>query len=271
MVATCASLASAQAGDGAIRLVLHPRAGDTLHTRMEQQTEMSSMPTAAGIAPSAGTMRTMSTTVSIEARTIVQVSYPATTVVLTIVDAAHVTSSDPHASALIADTERALQGQQLLLHLASDGSVARAEDARGGKVSRDAAAAMSAMPAVFPRDPVRIGDKWTREMPLPSGGPLGSRGRAHVRSVFRLDSLSRSGIAYISMRGEILPDDDGEVQPLTGTITGAMQVDRARGWMTDSRVVIVLRSLFVPMGASGSAPMRIVTRVTQRLRTMDKR
>ena len=58
---------------------------------------------------------------------------------------------------------------------------------------------------------------------------------------------------------------------LSGSITGALQIDRARGWMTDSRFLVVLQSVVTPPGGSGLAPMRLMTRVTQRLRTMDKR
>jgi hypothetical protein len=50
-----------------------------------------------------------------------------------------------------------------------------------------------------------------------------------------------------------------------------MQVNRARGWMTESRFTVLVRSLITPPPSSGLAPMRFVTRVTQRLRTMDKR
>ena len=74
-------------------------------------------------------------------------------------------------------------------------------------VSRDMAEAMSAMPAIFPLRAVNVGEQWTREMPLPAGGPLGTRGSGHVNATFRLDSIDRSGnFAFVSMHGEILPD-----------------------------------------------------------------
>ena len=58
---------------------------------------------------------------------------------------------------------------------------------------------------------------------------------------------------------------------LSGGVNGSMQVDRQRGWMTDSRFTVLVRSLVTPPPSTGLAPMRFVTRVTQRLRTMDKR
>ena len=56
-----------------------------------------------------------------------------------------------------------------------------------------------------------------------------------------------------------------------GLVSGSMLVDLVRGWMTDSRFSVLLRSVVTPPVATGLAPMRFVTRVTQRLRTMDKR
>jgi hypothetical protein len=50
-----------------------------------------------------------------------------------------------------------------------------------------------------------------------------------------------------------------------------MQLDRIRGWMTDSQVTVLVRSFVTPPPGTGRPPMRFITRVTQRLRTMDKR
>jgi len=172
----------------------------------------------------------------------------------------------------LAAAERMLRGQRLLLQLAMDGSVQNARDAGGRPISRDVADAMSAMPAVFPRYPVRVGDSWSREMPLPSSGPLGARGLGYVSARFRLDSLSHGGrIAFVSMRGDIKPSSTSDGVQLTGAIKGTMQLDRSRGWMTDSQVTVLVRSVVTPPPGTGRAPMRFITRVTQRLRTMDKR
>jgi hypothetical protein len=249
-----------------IALRLHPHVGDTLHTRLEQLTEI-----AAGRAGSSGA-RPMTTSVMVLARTIVQASRQATTTVLTLVDSADVRSSDAHGAAMTRQAERALRGQQLVLQLAEDGSVESARDARGVAVPRDVAETMAAMPAVFPHRPVALGERWRREMPLPSAGPLGTSGNAQVRAEFRLDSLGRSGqLAFVSMHGEIVSDGDARGLELSGSMRGAMQVDRARGWMTDSHFTLVIRSTVSPPGAAGMPPMKFVTRVTQHLWTMDKR
>lgn len=249
-------------------LRIHPRAGDTLRTRLDQQTEVS-VPKRPGATSAPAPMIT---SVTVLARTIVQASRATTTTVLTLVDSASVRSSDPRGAEMVAAAERSLRGQQLVLHLAEDGSVQSAKDARGAAVPRDVAEAMAAMPAVFPHRAVSVGEKWQREMPLPAAGPVGSRGSAHVRSEFRLDSLGRGGeIAYVSLRGEIVPDDGKQGVQLTGTITGAMQVDRSRGWMTDSRFTVLMKSIVSAPSAGGAMPLQFLTKVTQRLRTMDKR
>jgi hypothetical protein len=242
--------------------------GDTLHTRLEQQTEVSASAPGAG----ARSSRSVTTSVRLDSRTIVQSSSSASTLVLTIVDSADLHTSDSHGKAQVAEAERALRGRQLVLQLGADGAVESARDARGAPVSRDLADAMAAMPAVFPRRAVAVGEQWTRDLPLPSGGPLGTRGSGHVNAVFRLDSLDRSGnVAFVSLRGEIVPDVASQGMELSGAVTGAMQVDRSRGWMTDSRFNVLVRSLITPPPSSGLAPMRFVTRLTQHLRTMDKR
>ncbi len=250
-----------------VLLRLHPRVGDTLHTSLEQQTDVSAIMPGNAL----GASRSVTTSVAIRLRTIVRSVQQLSTTVLTIVDSAALSSTDAHAATMIADAQRALKGQQLTLQLGADGTVESARDARGILVPRDVADAMAAMPAVFPRRPVVVGEQWTREMPLPPGGPLGARGAGHVRAVFRLDSLQKGGAtAYVSMHGDILPDSTSHGVELSGSITGAMQLDRSRGWMTDSRVVIMLRSIITPPPSAGLAPMKFVTRVTQRLRTMDR-
>jgi hypothetical protein len=253
------------AATGGIVLRLHPHVGDTLRTRLEQVTEVTT--TRAG-----GAAKPMTTSVVVLARTIVQASRNATTTVLTVVDSADVNSSDAHGAAMSAQAERALRGQRLIVQLAEDGSVESARDARGVAVARDVAEAMAAMPAVFPRRAVAVGERWQREMPLPSAGPFGPAGGAQVRAEFRLDSLSRSGeLAFVSMHGQIASDGGARSVDVTGSMTGAMQVDRARGWMTDSYFTLLLRSMVSPLPGTGMQPMRFVTKVTQRLRTMDKR
>jgi hypothetical protein len=266
-LATAAPALAQRAPEGGVALRLHPRVGDTLHTRLEQLTEITSARAGGGAAP-----KPMTTSVTVLARTIVQASRKATTTVLTMVDSADVESSDAHGAAMSVQAERALRGQRLVIQLAEDGSVESARDARGVAVPRDVAEAMAAMPAVFPRRPVAVGERWQREMPLPSAGPFGAGGNALVRAEFRLDSLGRNGeLAFVSMQGQIASDGVQRGMELSGSMSGTMQVDRARGWMTDSQFTLLIRSVVAPPAGVGMQPMKFLTKVTQRLRTMDKR
>jgi hypothetical protein len=257
--------AAAQATHEGVLLRLHPHVGDTLHTRLEQLTEIT-------ITRPGATPRPTPTSVTVLARTIVQESRQASTTVLTVVDSADVHTSDSRGGVMAAQAQRSLRGQRLILQLAADGTVEIARDARGVAVSREVTEAMAAMPAVFPHRSVAVGERWQREMPLVSSNPLHGPGAgAHVRAQFRLDSLGRHGeLAYVSMRGEIVPDDDRAGPDLSGHMSGEMQVDRRRGWMTDSRFTLVVMSVVAQPGASAAAPMKFLTKVTQRLRTMDK-
>jgi hypothetical protein len=258
-----APLAAQRAARAEVLLQLRPRTGDTLWTRLEQKSEI------ARADEEGRSSHPMITRVTVLARTIVQASRGATTTVLTVVDSAEVRSSDARGAAAGAQAEQALRGQQLVLQLAGDGSVESARDARGRTIPRDAADAMAAMPAVFPHHAVAVGERWEREMPLPAASPFAAAGGAHVRARFRLDSLVRGGeLAFISMQGEIAPDDTRKGLSIAGSMSGAMQVDRQRGWMTDSRFSLEMRSSVAPL--AGAPPMRFVTRVTQHLRTMDK-
>ena len=257
--------AQTAAGDG-ILLRLHPRVGDTLRTRLDQHTEIASQ-------RSSGTAaKPLTSKVMVLTRTIVQASRQATTTVLTVVDSAEVRSSDAHGATMSAQAEKLLRGQRLIVQLAEDGSVKSATDAGGAAVPRDVADAMAAMPAVLPRRAVAVGERWQREMPLPSAGPIGAGGNAQVRAEFRLDSLSDDGdVAFVSMRGQIASDTDARGVEMSGSMTGAMQIDRERGWMTDSFFTLLIRTVVTPASGAGMQPMKFVTRITQRLRTMDKR
>ena len=266
-VALAPEAAAQTASAEGIVLRLHPRVGDTLHTRLEQVTEITSARSGGGAAP-----KPMTTSVTVLARTIVQASRKATTTVLTVVDSAEVHSSDAHGAAMSAQAEKVLRGQRMVVQLAEDGSVESARDARGVALPRDVAEAMAAMPAVLPRRPIAVGERWQREMPLPSAGPLGAGGNAQVRAEFRLDSLSGSGdLAFVSMRGRIGSDADARGLEMSGSMSGAMQIDRARGWMTDSFFTLLIHSVVTPPSGVGMQPMKFVTKVSQRLRTMDKR
>ena len=77
----CVAALASPAGAQGVLLHVRPHVGDTLITHLEQQTEVSGVMRGA----SSATPRTVTTSVKLDSRTIVQSSLAASTVVLTIV------------------------------------------------------------------------------------------------------------------------------------------------------------------------------------------
>ncbi len=132
------------------------------------------------------------------------------------------------------------------------------------------------MPATFPKGPIKLGESWIREMPLPQGLQLGAQisGKLHV--TFRPDSITRNGDwAYVSMRGEMQPvNGPGAASGVVlerGMVNGTMLVDKKRGWLTESWFSIIVSSLQSFAPGSAVLSMRMQTRITQHMRTFEKR
>jgi hypothetical protein len=127
------------------------------------------------------------------------------------------------------------------------------------------------MPASFPREAIAVGDTWTRLLPIPPTAQIPIPIGAVMRTRFRLDSLSRGGdLAYVSMRGALemgtparaATDDD----PIAGTVSGTMVVNRQRGWLSESRFLVQMRAT-MPVPGNAAALMRFRMKVTQHMRT----
>ena len=114
-------------------------------------------------------------------------------------------------------------------------------------------------------------------MPLPSAGRSATqRRRRTLRATFRLDSLRANGELARSCRcaDELAAGADGTAAAhasSTGAMTGAMP-STARAAGSPTRAFTRAH----PLGRHaaerrGTPPMQFVTKVTQRLRTMDKR
>jgi hypothetical protein len=57
----------------------------------------------------------------------------------------------------------------------------------------------------------------------------------------------------------------------SSVLTGTMQVDRRRGWMTDSRTTVAVHSVATPPPGSTAQPVHFRMKITQWLRAVDKR
>lgn len=249
-----------------VLLRINPRAGDTLHTRFEQEMEVTGR-TRVGTNDTTLTMRSSMLLLS---RVIVQSSDSAGVVVLAVTDSlALLASGKP---GLIPESQRrALQGGRVLLRIAPEGT-ASVLDAPA-TLAPDLQAVVAQIPAMLPKVAVRVGSTWTQAMTIPVAGQPGG-GAAVLEATFRLDSLTRGGqVAHISLRGTISRDSAASDLPngarlvSTGAVTGSMQVDRRRGWWTESRATITIRSVMHPPAGSSNQPVRFETRITHRMRT----
>lgn len=277
LVVVAAAAARTAAGAQRVQLALRPRVGDTISMRLDQKTEVWGKRETAKISSSApvpaASMINASVTYS---RAVVESAVAASTTIVAITDSVFVSSTDPHGRTTASTAQRQLQGQRVRLTVAPDGSIGMPND--GSAPNQGMSRTASLIPATFPSKPVKVGDRWSREAPLPAGtSQLGTGIVGRVKATFRLDSLTRgSELAYVSMHGELLPDakakgTDGVPIVEDGTVDGYMVVDTIRGWLTASQFTIVAHSTLRPSFGVVSQPVHFEIRLTQELRTVDRR
>lgn len=243
-------------------LELRPRFGDTLRLRLDQTSEVS------GSRQGRASTKQIVTTLSMFSRAIVEHSTPASAMILAITDSVTFNSTDERAMPLMRATQTQLTGRQMRLRLAPDGTVTLADDVP--RVAREVAELVSVMPASFPRASVAIGDTWLREVPIPPAASYGVPLGGVVKAAFRLDSVSADGHnAYLTLRGTVVqpgstPADKGMI---TGSLNGNMIVDRHRGWLSESRFLVQMRTTVTP---SGAPPMDFRVKVTQHMRVIER-
>ncbi|OYV64255.1 MAG: hypothetical protein B7Z72_13480, partial [Gemmatimonadetes bacterium 21-71-4] len=202
---------------------------------------------------------------------IVQSADPGGADVLSVTDSIALGTDDRHQQALSAQLQRALAGQSMRLRLLHDGATRLAA---GAEAAGEPSNVLPLSPSTLPPGPVRVGDRWHGTLPVPPGGPFGPGADGTLEATYRLDSLTGGGrTAWISLRGGFEPGGgsaSGGGRRVTGTVTGAVRLDRRRGWLTDSRFTIVMHSRLPADPATGSA-MDFEMRITQHLYAMDKR
>ena len=267
-----------RAGAQRVMLQLRPRVGDTISMRLDQQTEVigkrdgSKSPLTSGSAPTSASMINTSMTFS---RAVIESAVASSTTVVAITDSVLLSSTDQHGKASAAAMQHQLQGQRVRLTIAPDGSIAMPKD--GSSPAKGMSRTASLIPATFPTKLIAVGEKWTREAPLPAGtSQLGTGIIGRVKATFRLDSVTHGGdFAYVSMHGDLLPDPkskgmDGVATVEDGTVDGYMVVDRVRGWLTESQFAIIAHSALRPSFGVVAQPMYFEMRLTQSLRTLDR-
>jgi hypothetical protein len=261
-----------------ILLELRPRVGDTISMRLDQQTEVigkrEATKTPASSAPASASMISTSVTFS---RAVVESAVASYTTIVAITDSVLMSTTDQHGQASSAAMQRQLQGQHVRLTIAPDGSIQMPKD--GTSPAKGMSRAASLIPATFPTTPIAVGEKWSREAPLPAGtSQLGTGVIGRVKAVFRLDSVKRGGdLAFVSMHGDLLGDPkakgaEGLAVVEDGKVDGYMIIDRARGWLTESQFSIIAHSTLRPTFGVVAQPMHFEVRLTQTLKTiLDKR
>ena len=260
------SQAPAVPNGGRVTLEVRPHAGDTVAVKLEQRVEMSGTRRIAG---RDSTANVMSATVMF-ARTIVESVTPEHSIVATHTDSVQLETSDDHARAMRADAIRALTGTVSRMMILPDGTGQSLDSASGALTGL-----VGVMPATLPATPVAVGGKWTRKMPIPATNA--ARGAGEVRAVFHLDSLTGGGrYAWISMTGSMRRDERAPVGgsgesagAVSGTLSGAMTLDRHRGWIISALTDMTVRSTVTTPGAP-TVPLKVVVHVTQKMRAVDR-
>jgi Family of unknown function (DUF6263) len=263
------ALLAASARAQRLQLELRPKLNDTLRMRLDQITEMTGTRQGVSTKPSVTTLRMFS-------RAIVEAIAPASALILAVTDSVDVTSTDEHARVLGREVVRQLEGRSMRLRLSPDGTVGVAE--KSTEVPKEVSELVAVMPASFPRDSVSVGDRWTREMPIAGGTSLGAPVGGVVRANFRLDSVSRGGdVAYVSMQGTLEQTPapaSSQAAAMSGSVNGNMVINRRRGWLSESRFLVQMRTTVAgrsDAGAASMAPMQFRMKITQHMRVFDKR
>ncbi len=248
-------------------LQIRPRAGDTLRMRLDQETDYSSVgSTRTGVGPG-----TLVTTMAMFSRAIIEGESNDETAVLAVTDSVRLWTTDQRGLAAAHQMEAQLRGQRVRFRVTPEGLLAM--DAAGG-APKEVEHVVSLMPATFPNGPIKVGDSWTREMPLPAGAQLGAQMSGMLRVTLRFDSVTHAGdLAYVSMRGEMQPatgpGSTSQAVLEKGTVRGTMVLDRRRGWLSESWFnVVVLTSVMTPPAA---VARQVQMRITQHMRTVERR
>lgn len=264
-------LAAQAVGAQAILLQIRPHIGDTLRMHLSQMVEMT------GTTRERGRDSSTSLTTSIEvfSRAIAEQWTSGGTLMQTITDSVQMA---PSSQASLDDLRRrALQSKRVWLRVSPDGAMEVVHDSDPASELQEI---FGGMPAMLARQPVKVGEKWTREMQIPLSGDPGAMGA--VRATFRLDSLGRNGdVAYVSLHGTMSRiNSPGAPAPpesytTAGTMSGTIQIDRRLGWITDSRSSIIVNSTIASVpgrkGEPRRSPMQVRTKITQWIRAMRAR
>lgn len=252
-----------------VMLQIKPNVGDTIRMRLDQESEMTGVRRTGSGESSAMVLTTM----TMFSRAIVEGASGDGITVLAVTDSVLVSTTDDRSRGETLQQQAQMRGQQMRFRVLPDGSVSMLQ---ADGAPREVAQVVALMPATFPKMPIAIGATWAREMLLPVGTQLGAQVSAKVQVKFRLDSLTRNGrLACVSMRGDMRPATgpgaaSGAVLD-KGLVNGTMLLDQRRGWLKESWFNIVVSSSLKPAASTNEQPIRMQMRITQHMRTLERR
>ncbi len=271
-VGALAAAAPAPAQAQTVSLEMRPHAGDTLRLRFDQEVEMHAARMEDGVERS----MEMVTRFQVHTTAVVLRTQRDGATISAATDSAQVWMSDGRGRDAL---RRRLERGRILMHVAPNGKTRLMQS--GGDVAPELSALFAQMPGLLPGGTIKVGGSWTQSMAVPLSGQPGGPPAGMVRATFTLDSLSDNGdIAFISMRGllarspvitsaGVLPS--GVTAESTGSVTGTIEMDRRRGWMSAARVIVTTLTTYMPPSGTADTPMRVRTRSTQTLRLVDTR
>ena len=249
-----------------VLLQLRPNAGDTLRLRLDQTIEMSRT-----TRPAADDTAADVASLVLLARIAVESADSVGSTVTALTDSVRITSSAAFASSGVLRGAQAMQGTSLRFRVATDGATHMS--APKGFADPGVGALFSQLPATLPAEALAPGASWTRVVEIPLPATPDGRATATLNATFVFDSLSRSGeFAHLSVRGRLmragaLPGGAGGHVQTSGDVSGKILLDRRRGWISDARTVVTLRSL-VSTRDNKSPPVRVRVKITQWMRVL---
>jgi hypothetical protein len=270
-VAVALLCAGGPAGAQGVTLEVRPRPGDTLLVTLNHSVSITGGPKSY---PDSAT--TISTHYHVATRDIVERADEQGTVILAIIDSVRMRTTGSFGASPFPGVDRGMERMRLRLRVMPDGSSQIIE----GITQLDPALrdVLGAMPSVLPLVSVKVGDSWTRALPLPADGPPSATSAppGTLRATFRLDSLSHNGDrAWISLYGRVeparpAPSAAGTLSSkMSGTLNGTLILDRRRGWLAESRATVVIESQVATPG--GGPPLLVTVRVHQVMQTAERR
>jgi len=252
-----------------VTLEVRPRPGDTLYVTLDQSVTITGGPRNF---PDSAT--TITTTYHVATRDIIERADEKGTFVLAVVDSMRMKTTGSFGASPFPGVDRGMERVRVRLRVMRDGSSQIVDGIT--QLDPELRELLGEMPSVLPTAPVKAGDSWTRNLPLPAGPDASGQESGTLRATFKLDSLSDNGDrAWISMRGRLdagamAADGDGAtVTKMTGTLTGTLVLDRRRGWLDRTQARVDIESIVATPG--GGAPLLVKVRVEQLMQTVAPR